>query len=276
MSPGDLKKLGLDANKKHKNVVKIKNPIGEDYSIMRTTLLPSLLLSVASNKNHNIADVKIFEMDRVFLPQDEDENNLPKEINILAAAVNAKGEDFYTLKGRLEELFLKFNIEDAEYEPAGGPFLHPGRSAVIKSGENELGYIGELHPDTAETYDISGRTVVCEIDIDMLIGISSDTMKVKPIPKYPAVQRDLAVVMDAQQQAGPLIGEIRTVGGAMLESCEIFDIYQGEQLEKGKKSVAFSLTFRAENRTLVDSEVNMIFGRLVSALDKKYGAKLRE
>jgi len=276
MSPSDLVKLSIEDDARYSRVVKIKNPMGEDYSLMRTTLIPSLLLSVSNNKNHNIADVKLFEMDRVYLPQDEDENNLPKEIDTLGVVLNAKGEDFYTLKGRLEELLLKFNLKDVTYEAMQMPFLHPGRSAKITIGGSELGYIGELHPDTTETYDISGRTIVCEVNIEMMLELGSDDVKIKDIPKYPAVQRDLAVVMDASRQAGPLMNDIRKVGGALLENCEIFDIYQGEQTGKDKKSVAFSLVFRAEDRTLVDKEVNKVFIKIVTELEKKHGAKLRE
>ncbi len=274
MSPSDFSKLGFDEKESCANAVKISNPMGEDYSIMRKTLIPSLLTSVSNNKNHNIPNVKLFEMDRTFMPQ-EDENELPLEMNILGAAINAKDEDFYTLKGRLEELFLKFNVKDVQYATGTLPYLHPGRSAFISAGENHLGYIGEIHPDAAEKYDISGKTIVCEVDIDALIESGSDEMVVKDIPKYPAVQRDLAVVISASQQAGPLIGDIRKIGGKLLENCEIFDIYQSEQIGKDKKSVAFSLSFRAEDRTLVDDEVNKIFDKIVSGLGEKYKAEIR-
>ena len=276
MSPADLIKLNIENDERYSCTVKIKNPMGEDYSLMRTTLLPSMLLSISGNKNHNISDVKIFEMDRVYLPEDSDENKLPKEIYTLGIAANAKGEDFYTVKGRLEELFLKFNVNDITFEKTDEPFLHPGRSASVKTSGKVLGYIGELHPDMAEAYGISGRTIICEIDIDLMLEMGSDDMKIKNIPKYPAVERDLAVVMDASQQAGILMDDIRKTGGALLEKCDIFDIYQGEQVGKDKKSVAFSLTFRAEDRTLVDTEVNKIFDKIVTALENKYGAQLRK
>ncbi len=275
MSPGDFSKLGFDEDDSCKNSIIISNPLGEDYSVMRKTLIPSLLTSVASNKNHNIAEVKIFEMDRTFMPIGT-ENDLPNEMNILGAAVNAKGEDFYTLKGRIEELFSKFNIEDIDYSLADLPYLHPGRAAFITVSDKPMGYIGEIHPDTAETYEISGRTIVCEIDIDALIELGNEDMKVRDIPKYPAIQRDLAVVIDAAQQAGPLMREILGVGGKLLENCDIFDIYQGEQIGQDKKSVAFSLTFRAEDRTLVDEEVTKIFDKILKTLESKYNAILRK
>ncbi len=274
MSPSDFTKLGFDQDDSCKNSIVLSNPLGEDYSVMRKTLMPSLLTSVANNKNHNISDVKLFEMSRTFMPQG-DENSLPQEMNVLAAALNAEGEDFYTLKGRLEELFEKFNIAKASYTIANLPYLHPGRCAFIMAGDKHLGYIGEIHPDTSEAYGISGRTTVCEIDIDVLIEAGNDEKKVNDIPKYPAVQRDLAVVMSKTQQAGPVIGEIKNVGGMLLESCDIFDIYEGAQIGENKKSVAFSLTFRAENRTLTDEDINKLFNKIVKALDKKFEAKLR-
>ncbi len=274
MSPSDYVKLGFDEEDSCKNSIVISNPLGEDYSVMRKTLIPSLLTSVANNKNHNISDVKLFEMSRTFIPQ-EDENSLPEEMNVIGAAINAKYEDFFTLKGRIDEIFDKFNIRSVKYTVGNLPYLHPGRSAFITCGETNLGYIGEIHPDTAEAYDISGRTVVCELDINAVINAGNDDVKVKDIPKYPAVQRDLAVVMDRSQQAGPLIGEIKNVGGVLLESCEIFDIYEGAQLGENKKSVAFSLAFRAEDRTLVDEDINKLFDKIVKALEKKFDAKLR-
>ena len=275
MSPGDFSKLGFDEEDSCKNAIVLSNPLGEDYSVMRKTLIPSLLTSVASNKNHNIPEVKLFEMDRTFMPMGN-EDELPDEMNVLGAAVNAKGEDFYTLKGRIEELLFKFNVEEVNYSTADLPYLHPGRAAFIMASGKPLGYIGEIHPDTAEAYGISGRTIVCEIDVDALIELENKDMKVKAIPKYPAVQRDLSVVIDATQQAGPLIGQIQGVGGKLLESCEIFDIYQGEQIGKEKKSVAFSLLFRAEDRTLVDEEVNQVFEKIVKKLENEYGAQLRK
>ena len=275
MSPSDFSKLGFDEKESCANAVKISNPLGEDYSLMRKTLIPSLLLSVSNNKKHNISDVKLFEMDRTFIPKG-DENELPEEMNILGTAINAKDEDFFSLKGRLEELFLKFNVQDVQFVSGTLPYLHPGRSAFVLTGDSNIGYIGEIHPDTAENYDISGRTIVSEIDIDALLEAGSDELIVKDIPKYPAVQRDLAVVMDASQQAGLLINEIKKVGGVLIESCDIFDIYQGEQIGVDKKSVAFSLSFRAEDRTLIDDEVNKVFGNIVKSLEKNFKAKIRD
>ena len=158
MSPSDFEKLGFDKEDGCASALKLKNAMGEDYSLMRKTLIPALLASVSSNKNHNISDVKLFEMDRTFMPG-ADENELPTEMNILGAAINAKGEDFYTLKGRIEELLMKFNIDDVQYAPTDLPYMHPGRSAFITKGDSYIGYLGEIHPDTAEKYDIIRQNI---------------------------------------------------------------------------------------------------------------------
>lgn len=275
MSPSDLDKLLLEADDEKRRTVRISNPLGEDYSLMRTTLVPSMLQSIATNKNHNINEVKLFEIDSVFIPEGTDTKELPNEIKTLCIALNANDEDFFTLKGRLEVLFEKLNVKKIEFVNKDISYLHPGRRAEILCNGVCLGYIGELHPDVAETYDISDRTLISEINVDMLIQNSSDKVNIKPIPKYPAMSRDLAVIIDLEQNAGPIMSTIRQMGGNLLESVEIFDIYQGEQIEKGKKSVAFSLVFRAQDRTLVDKEVNNKFNGIVKRLEKVYNAKLR-
>ena len=275
MSPSDFTKLNLNEDDKLTNAVKISNPMGEDYSLMRTTLVPSMLTSIAKNKNHNISDVKLFELDRVFLPIDNTADKLPAEIEMLCIGINSNDEDFYTLKGRLEVLFEGFNLYNVEFLNTNIPYLHPGRGAQIKYNDKILGYVGEVHPDAAENYQVQGKTIIAEINISILICLKLDKICVNPIPKYPAIPRDLAVLLDADQNAGPIISSIKKIGGSLLESAAIFDVYQGSQIEEGKKSVAFSLVFRSHDRTLVDEEVNDKFNSILQELEKTYNAKLR-
>ncbi|MCK5128730.1 MAG: phenylalanine--tRNA ligase subunit beta [Clostridiales bacterium] len=275
MSPNDWTKLMLNDDNILRNAVKISNPMGEEYSLMRTTLLPSMLANVALNKNHNINEVKLFEINRVYKPLDKDANHLPQEVNTLCIALNSKDEDFFSLKGRIELLLEKFNILNAEFSNNEIEYLHPGRRASVLVDDKEIGYIGELHPDVADNYQVSGKTLVAEVNVDILLEMNPKQAAVKPIPKYPAIQRDLAVLLDVEQSAGIVINAIKDVAGKLLENINVFDVYEGDQIDEGKKSVAFSLVFRAHDRTLVDDDVNKIFSRIIRELEKKFNAELR-
>ena len=273
MSPSDLDKLGVSEDDALRQVIRLMNPMGEDYSLMRTTMVPAMLTSISNNVNRNNNRVHLFEMSRTFHKVEGAE--MPEEVNRMCVGILAKGEDFFSIKGKLELLFDMLRVE-AEYAAVEISYMHPGRTAGIVIDGEPVGYVGEIHPDAAANYSIKGKAYVAEIDLDKLVEARIDNMTVKPLPKYPAVERDLAVVMDEEQAVGPILGAIRKVGGDLIEQASVFDIYQGKQVEEGKKSVAFSLVFRSIDRTLTDDEVSRRFNKIVRTLDNQYGAKLRQ
>ncbi len=273
MSPFAFDMLMLDEDDELRNAVKILNPLGEDYSLMRTTLMPAMIKSIANNLNHRIDEVKLFEISKTFHNTNDE---LPLEVSRLSIGVCADDESFYTVKGRIESLLKPLGLKEYEFVRGGGNFLHPGRKALMKVDDIVVGYLGELHPDVAESAGIKKRTYVAEVNLDELLAIQSSELVVTDLPKYPAVDRDLAVVVDKEQAVGQMLSLIKSTSGPLLESAEIFDIYEGEQIGENKKSVAFSLVFRAKDRTLVDEDVNTKFSKIVRVLERNYGAKLRE
>lgn len=273
MSPSAYDLLNIDDDDDLRNAVKILNPLGEDYSLMRTTLMPAMIKTIANNLNHRISEVKLFEISKTF---HETNDELPLEVNRLSIGVCSDDENFFTVKGRIESLLKPLGLKNFEFVRGGDNFLHPGRRAILLVDETPVGFIGELHPDIAESAGIKRRAYLAEINLDELLEIRRSELVVSALPKYPAVDRDLAVVVDKDQAVGQMLALIKTTSGALLESVEIFDIYEGEQVGENKKSVAFSLVFRAKDRTLVDEDVNTKFNKIVRVLGKNFNAKLRE
>ena len=273
MSPSAFDMLKLDEDSELRNAVKILNPLGEDYSLMRTSLMPAMIKTISNNLNHRIDEVKLFEISKTF---HESNDELPLEVNRLSIGVCAEGETFYTVKGRIESLLKPLGLKEYEFVRGGENFLHPGRRAIMTVNKISVGYIGELHPDVAEETGIKRRTYLAEINLDELLNIQRSELVVLDLPKYPAVDRDLAVVVDKEQPVGQMLSLIKTASGVLLESVEIFDIYEGEQIGENKKSVAFSMVFRAQDKTLTDEDVNVKFNKIVRVLEKNFNAKLRE
>ena len=273
MSPSVFDMLMLDEDDELRNAIKIVNPLGEDYSLMRTSLMPDMINTIANNLNHRIDEVKLFEISKTF---HESNDELPLETNRLSIGVCADDETFFTVKGRIEALFKPLGLKEYEFVRGGSSFLHPGRRAVIMVDDILVGFIGELHPDVAESVGIKKRAYLAEINLDELLDIKRSELIVADLPKYPAVDRDLAVVVDKEQAVGQMLSLIKTTSGALLESVEIFDIYEGEQVGDNKKSVAFSMIFRAKDKTLTDEDVNAKFNKIVRVLEKNFNAKLRE
>jgi phenylalanyl-tRNA synthetase beta chain len=273
MSPSALDMLRIKEDSDLRNAVKILNPLGEDYSLMRTTLIPSMIKTIANNLNHRIDEVKLFELSKTF---HETSDELPLEVNRLSIGVCAEDENFFTVKGRVESLLKPLGHRNYEFVRGTEPFLHPGRRAVMMVNDIPVGYLGELHPDVAEEAGIKKRTYIAEINIDELLEIARSELVVVDLPKYPAVDRDLAVVVDKEQPVGQMLNLIKTTSGDLLESAEIFDIYEGEQVGENKKSVAFSLVFRAKDKTLTDEDVNAKFSKIVKALGRNFNAEIRK
>jgi phenylalanyl-tRNA synthetase beta chain len=201
---------------------------------------------------------------------------LPEEIRILTIGEYGPGMDYYDIKGKIETL-LKFLglLDQAEFIPHVHPAFHPGRTALLKLGTVEAGVIGEIHPKIAGNYQLEDRVILAELDFDKLISMAQDQRKYKPLPKYPAVTRDLALVVHKDVLAGQVEKCIWKYGGELLEAVELFDIYMGSQIPEGYKSLAYALNYRAADRTLTDEEVSLLHDSIVKGLEKDLGARLR-
>ena len=272
ISPRWIDNLALAADDARRRAVVLRNPLGEDTSVMRTTLVPSMLNTVAANLNRGNAEGGLFEVSRVFVPA-ENSGDLPTEKNALCIAVFGGEADFYTIKNIVVWLLAKFGVT-ARITAEGDGYYHPGRKAVMRAGETKLAALGEIHPDVAARFDIGRRVYVAEVDLDALMPLEQDFYGIKPLPKFPAVSRDIAVVVDEAVGAGAMMDAIRKAAQKTLEDVKLFDIYRGEKLGAGRKSVAYAITLRAPDRTLTDEEINATMDKVLKAL-KEFGAELR-
>lgn len=240
---------------------------------MRTTILPSMLDVLSFNYNHKTEAACFYEMGTVYKPTTPDK--LPDESQKVAIGMYGKNVDFFSLKGIVEKLFQCLNIAEYDVQAVNdNPTFHPGRTAVFTIDGKVLATVGEVHPEVAENYEIGTRVYMAELDVNTAFENRMGTRTHKPLPKYPATTRDLAFVCD---KSIPVLQLQRAIGeavGKILESVKLFDVYQGEQIEKGKKSVAFNIRMRANDRTLTDEEADAAMKRVVKALDKM-GIQLR-
>lgn len=275
-------RLGLPDDDPRRRAVALANPISLDQSVMRTLMLPSLLLTVASNLSHRNQDVNLFEMGRVYRPTAE---KLPQEAKVIAGCLcgSLRGEswigagrqtDFFTGKGIVEAVFDAVN---GRFEVGAGsePFLHPGKSASIVVSGEAAGYVGEVHPRVLAAFDIEHPVVAFEILQDVLIGSSAGIIQFEDLITYPASYQDIAVIVDRGASAAEVLKVARSAGSPLLRTVRVFDIYSGEQVEEGKKSIALSLEFRSPERTLTDEDVDAAREAIVSALATELGATLR-
>lgn len=242
---------------------------------MRTTPLNGLLTSLSTNYNRRNKDVKLYELANIYLPKALPLTELPDERMQFALGMYGEG-DFFTMKGVVEEFFDKLGMtKKVHYDPNGDrPYLHPGRKAeIIYEGEN-LGYLGELHPEVADNYKLGDRVYVAVLDMPNVTKFVSFDRKFVGIAKYPAVTRDLSMVVPKEILVGQIEDMIAQRGGKILESYKLFDIYEGAQILAGHKSVAYSVTFRAKDHTLTDDEVNAAMKKILNGLDRM-GIQLR-
>ena len=277
-SPKVFGKLLIPENSPLRKTVVVSNPLGEDFSIMRTTTLNGMLTSLSTNYNRRNDEAALFEIGKIFMPKSLPLEELPDEPKKLTVGMYGKNTDFFAVKGIIEHLFDVLGISGkVEFAPETSiEWMHPGRTAsVIIDGEN-AGYIGELHPTVADNYSIGTRVYIAVIDFGTLVNSSSLISQYKPLPKYPAITRDISMVIKGEVFVGDIEKAIAKNGGKLLESVKLFDVYQGEQIEKGFKSVSYSITFRAPDRTLVDDEVNSVMDKILSDLKDEFGAILRE
>ena len=269
-SPKVFDKLLLPEDHPLRQAIRIINPLGEDFSIMRTTPLSGMLTSLATNYNRRNKNVRLYELGNVYLPHSLPLTELPDEKLQLTLGMYGEG-DFFTLKGVVEELFEKLNFAaGVEYIPVSGyPFLHPGRQAEIRKGKLLVGYLGQVHPEAVENYDMKGDVYVAVLDMDTVTMLANYDVKYTGVARFPGSTRDLALVCDKSVLAGDVEKILRKCGGALLESVTLFDVYESEQLGADKKSLAYSLLFRAGDRTLADTEVNEKIEKILEALKEK-------
>ena len=275
-SPKVFDKLMIPEDSPLRQTVEIINPLGEDYSIMRTTSLNGMLMSLATNYNRRNKDVRLYELGNVYLPKALPLIELPEERMQFTLGMYGDG-DFFSMKGVIEEFFDKVGMHGKEtYDPqAGKPYLHPGRQANVIYDGTVVGYLGEVHPDVADTYGIGTKAYIAVIDMPEIVKRATFDRKYTGIAKFPAVNRDISMVMPKEILAGQVEEVIEKKGGAYLESYALFDLYEGAQIKEGYKSVAYSIVFRAKDKTLEDAEVTEAMERILKELEGM-GIELRK
>lgn len=273
ISPKYYDKIAMPADDKRRDSVTIRNPLGEDTSIMRTTMLPSMLETLSKNYNNRNASAKMFEIGNIYLPQGE--GKLPVEEPTLAIGMYGEDADFFTLKGMIEQLLTACGIEGAEFTvQRENPTFHPGRCADITIGSEHLGVLGEVHPMVQENYSIGARAYVAVLDVPAMMAHANTEKQYTPLPKYPATSRDLALLCNEELPVGEIEKAIRGAVKNHLENVKLFDIYRGAQVGEGKKSVAYTITMRSADSTLTDEEADGAVKKILKAL-KKIGVTLR-
>lgn len=275
-SPKVYDKLLLDTDDVLRKAIVISNPLGEDFSIMRTISLNGMLTSLATNYNRRNKDVRLYELGNVYLPKALPLTELPDERMQFTLGMYGEG-DFFTMKGVVEEFFECIGMKKkVMYDPeAKKNYLHPGRQANIIYGETVVGYLGEVHPEVADNYDIGTKSYVAVIDMPSILPYATFDRKYEGIAKYPAVTRDISMVVPKSVLVGEIEKIIMQRGGKFLEELVLFDIYEGEQIKEGFKSVAYSISFRAKDKTLEDTDVNAAMKKILNGLEG-LGIELRQ
>ncbi|WP_299994696.1 phenylalanine--tRNA ligase subunit beta [uncultured Clostridium sp.] len=274
VSPKVFDKVNIPVESELRNVVKIKNPLGEDYSVMRTTTLPSIMESLGRNYSRNNDYVRLFEIGRIYLPN-EDEKQLPTEKNVLTIGIYGDC-DYLDLKGIVENIIDGLGISKAKYvRESENPSYHPGKTAALMVRNKKVGVFGEVHPDVTENYGINVNCYVAELDLDSLFEASTTVKAYKPLPKFPAVTRDIALLCDDSILVAEIEETIRKAGGNLVEKVQLFDIYKGAQIPEGKKSIAYAIAYRDEKKTLEDKDISKVHDKILKALEHKLGAVLR-
>ena len=275
-SPKVFDKLLLPEDSELRKTVVISNPLGEDFSIMRTTSLNGMLTSLSTNYNRRNKDVRLYELGNIYLPKQVPVTELPEERMQFTLGMYGEG-DFFTMKGVVEEFLDRAGLHGKEtYDPnAGKTFLHPGRQANIVYDGKVIGYLGEVHPTVAENYAIKDRVYVAVIDMPYIVEMASFDRKYEGIANFPAVTRDISMVMKKEIMVGDIEKVFDEKGGKYLESYKLFDIYEGAQIRAGFKSVAYSLTFRAKDKTLEENDYAPAMNKILKALEEM-GIELRK
>lgn len=273
---------GIDRDSWERNFVNLINPMGEDTAALRTILIPGMLEVLGRNYSRNIESVRAFEIGNTFMKNLIDEKNLPVESLNLSIGAYGTDEDFFSLKGIVEALLDRLGVGNLKFiaETSYGVY-HPGRCArILSKDENgeevELGIMGEVHPDVAENFGIDTRAYCCELFFDLIVELSNKEIQYHQPPKYPSTSRDIAIIVDEELSVGEMEETILSSATELLESVKLFDVYRGQQVAEGKKSVAFSLTYRHDDKTLTDQEVESVHSKIIEELENKFNATLRD
>ncbi|MBO5488975.1 MAG: phenylalanine--tRNA ligase subunit beta [Eubacterium sp.] len=275
-SPKVFDKLLIPEDSDVRKAIEISNPLGVDYSMMRTTPLNGMLTSLATNYNHRNKDVRLYELANVYLPKALPLTELPDERMQLCLGMYGEG-DFFDMKGCVEEIFDKLGIQDVvTYAPSTDrPYLHPGRHADVLINDVLIGCLGEVHPEVADNYNLGTKTYVAVLDVELLAEYAKFDVKYQGVAKFPAITRDISLVMKKSVLAGQVEEVIRKNGGKLLESYHLFDVYEGENVAGDEKSLAYSITFRAKDRTLEDKDVTTVMDKILKKLEV-LGVALRQ
>ena len=275
-SPKVFDKLIIEKDSPLRNSLVITNPLGEDFSIMRTTTLSGILSSISTNYNRRNETAALYEIGKIFVSNGQDA--LPDEIEKLTIAMYGPGVDFFTLKGIVESLLERLRCDEgAEYvRNTDASWMHPGRRADIVAGKQILGTFGQIHPIVTKNYHIGADVYFAEIDMASLWAMAKLDGDFTPLPKFPSTSRDIAMLVKDEVLAGDIEKIIKQRGGKMLEGYKLFDIYKGDQIEKGYKSIAYNISFRANDRTLKEEEINKTMKKIINGLETNLDAKLRD
>lgn len=270
VSPKCFDKLNIPKNSSLRDAIVIKNPLGEDYSIMRTTSLCSILEGLSRNYARNNKSVRLFEIGKRYLKQGE---KLPNEVNTLTIGMYGNG-DFYNLKGIIETIIETFKIRKETYDREINPSFHPGKTAALIIKGKNAGVFGEIHPDVLKNYDIDTPCFVAEINLDILLKNIPEGFKYITLPKYPATQRDISFMI-AEEVLSVKAKELIYMISDLIENVTLIDVYRGSQIPNGKKSVTFSISYRSSKKTLTDEEINIVHNKVVKSVENKFNAELR-
>ncbi len=285
-SPASLDSISLiteDARRRH---LRILNPLTEDWSVMRTSLIPGLMETARYNLSRKIPNLKIFELKKVFFPMEGE--RLPKEVKYLVGlamgvdrdhhwAFSPRGIDFYDVKGCIEDLFEAFQVEEIQFERTEGiPYLHPGKASSVLCGKEVLGVLGEIHPQVLGHYEIHGKAYLFEIDFERMVKRAREEKRFRPLPKFPAVYRDLSLIVDESLEAEKVAEAIWDVHQPFIDEVDLFDVYQGVPIPEGRKGIAYRIRYQASDRTLTDEEVNRYHEKVISRLREIFRAELRQ
>lgn len=272
VSPRGVDKINLPADDEKRNFVKIMNPLGEETSVMRTTLIPNMLDVISTNISHKVEEVSAFECGNTFIPQE----GLPIETKKYCVGMYGKEVDFFVLKGVIESVLNNVGLKGYEIEPETTNLtFHPGRCAKIVYNNIYIGTFGELHPDVIENYNLGQRVYVAEINIDTVFENLNLTKSYNPLPKYPSTSRDIALIVKDEVFVKQIEDIIKANGEDLVESYKLFDVYKGAQIEEGHKSIAYSITYRSKDKTLIDEDVAKVHEKILSELSEKLNANLR-
>lgn len=274
VSPKSVDKLMLDEKDARRNMLPIRNPLGEDTSVMRTTLVPDMLSTLALNMNHGNDSARLFEVAAVFDPANRTAEGLPTETRKLCLGLYGKDADFFTMRGVVERLLKQLGIT-FDVSRSDEVYLHPGRQAKLTQGEQVVCVLGEVHPTVRENFDMPYRALIAEMDMEVIAQLQTPMGAVKPMPRYPAVSRDLSLVMAESTEVGPLLADMAHAAGSILEDAKMFDVYRSVAVGKDMKSVAFSFVFRAADHTLTEAEITKAMEKLQKVAADKYQAVIR-